>query len=78
MCRHPILNEGLIQVVNEYDGTRYYSPSSNQVNLQNSGPYKFQDPRLYYTLWNHQASVGGDGNGVAVDAGVVQGMDSGG
>jgi hypothetical protein len=53
----PILNEGLIQVVNKYDGTRYYSPSSNQVNLQNSGPYKFQDPRLYYTLWNHGFSV---------------------
>ena len=32
-------------------------PSSNQVNLQNSGPYKFQDPRLYYTLWNHGFSV---------------------
>ncbi len=53
----PILNEGLIDVINKYDGTRYYSPSSNQVNLQNSGPYKFQDPTLYYTLWNHGFSV---------------------
>jgi hypothetical protein len=39
------------------DGTRYYSPSSNQVNLQNSGPYKYQDPALYYTTLNHGFSV---------------------
>jgi len=52
-----ILNEGLIEVINKYDGTRYYSPSSNQVNLQNSGPYKFQDPTLYFTQWNHGFSV---------------------
>ncbi len=52
-----ILNEGLIEVINKYDGTRYYSPSSNQVNLQNSGPYKFQDPTLYFTTWNHGFSV---------------------
>jgi len=53
----PILNAGLIEVLNQYDGTRYYSPSSNQVNLQQSGPYKFQDPTLYFTLWNHGFSV---------------------
>jgi len=53
----PILNARLIEVINKYDGTRYYSPSSNQVNLQQSGPYKYQDPKLYYTLWNHGFSV---------------------
>jgi len=53
----PILNQGLIEVFNKYDGTRYYSPSSNQVNLQQSGPYKYQDPRLYFTLWNRGFSV---------------------
>jgi hypothetical protein len=53
----PILNAGLIEVFNKYDGTRYYSPSSNQVNLQQSGPYSFQDPRLYFTTWNHGFSV---------------------
>jgi hypothetical protein len=53
----PILNAGMIDVFNKYDGTRYYSPSSNQVNLQQSGPYKFQDPTLYYTTWNHGFSV---------------------
>jgi hypothetical protein len=53
----PILNQGIIGVLDKYDGTRYYSPSSNQINLQNSGPYKFQDPRLYFTLWNRGFSV---------------------
>ncbi len=53
----PILNQGIIELLDKYDGTRYYSPSSNQVNLQNSGPYKFQDPRLYFTTWNHGFSV---------------------
>ena len=37
----PILNEGIDELVWTADGTRYYSPSSNQVNLQNSGPYKY-------------------------------------
>ena len=32
-------------------------PSSNQVNLQNSGPYKYMDPTLYYTALNHGFSV---------------------
>ena len=53
----PILNAGIIDVLNKYDGTRYYDPSSNQVNLQQSGPYKYQDPRLYFTLWNRGFSV---------------------
>ena len=48
---------GIIDVLNKYDGTRYYSPSSNQVNLQNSGPYKYQDPKSYFTLWNKGFSV---------------------
>ncbi len=53
----PIINEGLIDLINSLDGTRYYSPSSNQVNLQNSGPYRYQDPVLYYTTLNHGFSV---------------------
>ena len=53
----PILNQGLIDLINTLDGTRYYSPSSNQVNLQNSGPYRFQEPSLYYTALNHGFSV---------------------
>jgi Glycosyl hydrolase 2 galactose-binding domain-like/Exo-beta-D-glucosaminidase Ig-fold domain/Glycosyl hydrolases family 2/Concanavalin A-like lectin/glucanases superfamily/Glycosyl hydrolases family 2, TIM barrel domain len=53
----PIINKGLIKLTRELDGTRYYSPSSNQVNLQNSGPYKYMDPVLYYTQLNHGFSV---------------------
>jgi Glycosyl hydrolase 2 galactose-binding domain-like/Exo-beta-D-glucosaminidase Ig-fold domain/Concanavalin A-like lectin/glucanases superfamily/Glycosyl hydrolases family 2/Glycosyl hydrolases family 2, TIM barrel domain len=53
----PIINDGLTELVRTLDGTRYYSPSSNQVNLQNSGPYKYMDPRLYYTTLNHGFSV---------------------
>lgn len=53
----PVINQGLAQLIRELDGTRYYSPSSNQVNLQNSGPYKYTDPILYYTTLNHGFSV---------------------
>jgi Exo-beta-D-glucosaminidase Ig-fold domain/Glycosyl hydrolases family 2/Concanavalin A-like lectin/glucanases superfamily/Glycosyl hydrolases family 2, sugar binding domain/Glycosyl hydrolases family 2, TIM barrel domain len=53
----PIINDGLTDLVRTLDGTRYYSPSSNQVNLQNSGPYKYMDPKLYYTTLNHGFSV---------------------
>ena len=53
----PIINEGIIDLVRSLDGTRYYFPSSNQVNLQNSGPYKYMDPSLYYTTLNHGFSV---------------------
>ena len=53
----PIINEGLAELIQSLDGTRYYSPSSNQVNLQNSGPYKYMDPVLYYTTLNRGFSV---------------------
>ena len=45
----PIINKGLIALTHSLDGTRYYSPSSNQVNLQPSGPYSYEDPVDYYT-----------------------------
>ncbi len=53
----PVLNEGLDKLIRTLDGTRYYSPTSNQVNLQNSGPYKFVDPKLYFTVLNQGFSV---------------------
>jgi hypothetical protein len=53
----PTINEGLIELTRSLDGTRFYFPSSNQVNLQNSGPYKYMDPVLYYTALNHGFSV---------------------
>jgi hypothetical protein len=31
------------------DGTRYYTPSSNRINLRGSGgPYQYQDPAFYF------------------------------
>ncbi|MBE7216873.1 MAG: glycoside hydrolase family 2 [Caulobacteraceae bacterium] len=45
----PILNEGLEKITRELDGTRYYAGSSNRINLQNSGPYKFQPEADYFT-----------------------------
>ncbi len=53
----PIVNEGLTQVLAEEDGTRYYTPSSNQVNLRNSGPYRYQDPKLYFDTLDRGFSV---------------------
>ncbi len=38
----PIINTGLIALTHALDGTRYYSPTSNQVNLQPSGPYSYE------------------------------------
>ncbi len=53
----PALNDGLAKLLTEEDGTRYYSPSSNQVNLRNSGPYKYQDPKRYFDTLNRGFSV---------------------
>ncbi len=53
----PILSDGIARLVDSLDGTRYYSPSSNTVNLAGSGPYKYQDPVLYFTRLNHGFSV---------------------
>jgi hypothetical protein len=53
----PIINQGLAELVNALDGTRYYSPSSNQINLQHSGPYKYMNPKMYFTTLNHGFSV---------------------
>ena len=53
----PTLNEGLDQLIRTLDGTRYYSPTSNQVNLQNSGPYRYVDSKLYFSMLNRGFSV---------------------
>ena len=45
----PVINEGLAKLITELDGTRYYSASSNRVNLHNSGPYRAQEPVSYFT-----------------------------
>jgi hypothetical protein len=44
----PLISDGLAQVLVQDDGTRYYTPSSNRVNLRGSGPYQYQDPAFYF------------------------------
>jgi hypothetical protein len=46
----PIINEGLANLVRTLDHTRYYTGSSNQVNLRNSGPYQIQPLETYYRI----------------------------
>jgi len=46
----PIINEGLATLVRTLDHTRYYTGSSNQVNLRGSGPYQFMPLETYYTI----------------------------
>ena len=46
----PIINEGLAALTRTLDHTRYYTGSSNQVNLRNSGPYQHQTPDTYYRI----------------------------
>lgn len=53
----PAINKGLDELISELDGTRYYSPSSNQVNLHNSGPYRYQDPASFFTTLSRGFAV---------------------
>ncbi|WP_375271200.1 LamG-like jellyroll fold domain-containing protein [Sphingomonas sp.] len=46
---YPTLNEGLAKAVFELDGTRWFTGSSNVVNLQGSGPYNYRPPVGYFT-----------------------------
>lgn len=46
---YPTLNEGLEKAVFELDGTRWFTGSSNVVNLQGSGPYNYRAPVGYFT-----------------------------
>lgn len=45
---YPALNEGLDALVTRLDGTRWYTGSSNMVNLQGSGPYNYRAPEGYF------------------------------
>jgi hypothetical protein len=53
----PAINAGLTALLAKYDGTRYYTPSSNAVNLRPSGPYHYEDPKLYFDTLNRGFSV---------------------
>ncbi len=46
---YPLLNEGMDDVIAELDGTRWFTGSSNNVNLQGSGPYNYRPPEGYFT-----------------------------
>ncbi|GEN98611.1 glycosyl hydrolase [Novosphingobium sediminis] len=46
---YPALNEGLDALVQRLDGTRWYTGSSNVVNLAGSGPYNYRPPEGYFT-----------------------------
>lgn len=53
----PVLNDMLIAMLHDEDGTRFYSPSSNAVNLRPSGPYHWVEPSLYFSRLNRGFSV---------------------
>ncbi|WP_408590335.1 glycosyl hydrolase 2 galactose-binding domain-containing protein [Novosphingobium sp.] len=46
---YPMLNEGLDDLLFRLDGTRWFTGSSNTVNLQGSGPYNYRQPEGYFT-----------------------------
>ena len=46
----PTINMGLAELVRTLDHTRYYTGSSNQVNLRGSGPYQLQPLETYYRI----------------------------
>jgi hypothetical protein len=46
----PIVNQGLADLVRTLDHSRYYTGSSNRVNLRNSGPYQYQSLATYYRI----------------------------
>ena len=53
----PVLNEGLERLVRTLDGTRWYTGSSNSVNLWYSGPYNYREPQDYFTKENKGFAV---------------------
>ena len=44
------INQGLAELVRTLDHTRYYTGSSNQVNLRGSGPYFWHAPDTYFRI----------------------------
>lgn len=53
----PIINRGLIRLTHTLDGTRYYSPASNRINLLPSGPYSYEEPSAYYSTLDQGFAV---------------------
>ena len=44
------LNQGLAELLRTLDHTRYYTPSSNQINLRASGPYLWEPAESYFRI----------------------------
>jgi hypothetical protein len=44
------INQGLAELLRTLDHTRYYTPSSNQVNLRASGPYLWKPAETYFHI----------------------------
>ena len=44
------LNSGVAELLRTLDHTRYYTPSSNQINLRSSGPYLWEPAESYYRI----------------------------
>lgn len=44
------INQGLANLVRTLDHTRYYTPSSNRINLRGSGPYLYEPLDTYYRI----------------------------
>ena len=53
----PILNQGLAAMLQKDDGTRLYLPSSNTINLHDSGPYNWREPEKYFTEYSKGFAV---------------------
>ena len=53
----PVLNQALEDLIYQEDGTRWYTGSSNRINLQNSGPYSYKTPADYFTTYARGFSV---------------------
>jgi len=41
----------LAKLTRDLDGTRWYTPSSNRIELQDSGPYNYRPPADYFTKY---------------------------
>jgi hypothetical protein len=44
------INQGLAELVRTLDHTRYYTPSSNRLNLRGSGPYLWEPEETYFRI----------------------------
>jgi len=58
----PVLNEALENLIYSDDGTRWYTGSSNRIDLHDSGPYSYKPNADYFTTFS---------KGFAVEVGIA-------